>query len=97
MSKVINQKYMSFEEVVIESENEEDYKESLDIMRKAGFTRIKIYDNESMTMIPAKKILKNGHIVQRYKRFGGYEIIESKLRAELPKGVKPADRKEENK
>ena len=44
-------------------------------MRKAGFTRVKIYDNESMTMIPAKKILKNGHIVQRYKRFGGYEII----------------------
>ena len=80
MSKVINQKYMSFEEVVIESENEEDYKESLDTMRKAGFTRVKIYDNE-----------------QRYKRFGGYEIIESKLRAELPKGVKPADRKEENK
>ena len=36
MSKVINQKYMSFEEVVIESENEEDYKESLDTMRKAG-------------------------------------------------------------
>lgn len=97
MSKVINQKYMSFEEVVIESENEEDYKESLDTMRKAGFTRVKIYDNESMTMIPAKKILKNGHTVQRYKRFGGYEIIESKLRAELPKGVKPADRKEENK
>jgi len=53
MSKVINQKYMSFEEVVIESENEEDYKESLDTMRKAGFTRVKIYDNESMTMIPA--------------------------------------------
>ena len=64
---------------------------------EAGFTRVKIYDNESMAMIPAKKILKNGHIVQRYKRFGGYEIIESKLRAELPKGVKPADRKEENK
>lgn len=97
MSKVVNQKYMSFEEVVIENENEEDYKESLDIMRKAGFTRVKIYDKESMTMIPAKKILKNGHIIQRYKRFGGYEIIESELRAELPKGVKPANRKEKSK
>ena len=28
MSKVINQKYMSFEEVVIESENEEEQKSS---------------------------------------------------------------------
>ena len=53
-------------------------------MRKAGFTRVKIYDNESMTMIRAKKFLKMDISKQRYKIWRK-EIIESKLRAELPK------------
>ena len=91
MSKILNQKIMSFEEVVIECENETEYAETLDKMRKAGFSRVLKLDKESGEMIPLKKILKNGHIVQRYKRFGGYEIVESKLRAELPLGMKPPD------
>lgn len=83
-TKVVSQKFMSFEEMVIECENEAEYAESLDTMRKAGFTRIKVYDKESGTMIPAKKTLKNGHIIQRYKRYGGYKILESELREALP-------------
>lgn len=64
MSKILNQKIMSFEEVVIECENETEYAETLDKMRKAGFTRVLKLDKESGEMIPLKKILKNGHIVQ---------------------------------
>lgn len=51
MSKILNQKIMSFEEVVIECENETEYAETLDKMRKAGFTRVLKLDKESGEMI----------------------------------------------
>lgn len=44
-----------------------------------------------MSKILNQKIMSFEDIVQRYKRFGGYEIVESKLRAELPLGMKPPD------
>lgn len=82
--KVLREKLISFEETVIECDNETEYAESLNEMRKAGFTRVKKFDKESNAMIPVKKVLKNGHIIQRYKRFGGYSIKECVLREKMP-------------